>query len=42
VEIPRKWDIVKERKTLWYSSGSLDHLKGVECNPHPLGQHNME
>jgi hypothetical protein len=37
VEIPRKWDIVKERKTLWYSSGSLDHLKGVECNPHVGG-----
>jgi hypothetical protein len=24
------------RKKLWYSSGSLDHLKGVECNPRPL------
>jgi hypothetical protein len=23
---------------VWY----LDHLKGVECNPHPLGHHNME
>jgi hypothetical protein len=42
VEIPRKRDIVKERKTLWYSSGSLDHLKGVECNPRPLGCHNVE
>jgi hypothetical protein len=42
VEIPRKRDIVKERKTPWYSSGSLDHLKGVECNPRPLGRHNME
>jgi hypothetical protein len=42
VEIPRKWDIVKGRETLWYSSGSLDHLKGVECNPRPLGCHNME
>jgi hypothetical protein len=42
VEIPRKRDIVKERKTLWYSSGSLDHLKGVECNPRPLGRHNVE
>jgi hypothetical protein len=20
----------------------LDHLKEVECNPHPLGRHNME
>jgi hypothetical protein len=20
----------------------LDHLKGVECNPRPLGRHNME
>jgi hypothetical protein len=42
VEIPRKRDIVKERKTPWYSSGSLDHLKGVESNPRPLGRHNME
>ena len=42
VEIPRKRDIVKERKTPWYSSGSLDHLKGVECNPRPLGRHNVE
>jgi hypothetical protein len=42
VEIPRKRDIVKERKTPWYSSGSLDHLKGVECNPRPLGCHNVE
>ena len=42
VEIPRKRDIVKERKTLWYSSGSLDQLKGVECNPHPLGHHNVQ
>jgi hypothetical protein len=21
---------------------SLDHLRGVECNPCPLGHHNME
>jgi hypothetical protein len=42
VEIPRKRDIVKERKTPWYSSGSLDHLKGVECNPRPLGCHNVD
>jgi hypothetical protein len=27
---------------LWYSSQSLDHLKGVECNPRPLGRHNVE
>jgi hypothetical protein len=20
----------------------LDHLKGVECNPRPLGRHNVE
>jgi hypothetical protein len=31
-----------ERKRLWYSSWSSDHLKGVECNPRPLGRHNME
>jgi hypothetical protein len=42
VEIPRKRDIVKERETPWYSSGSLDHLKEVECNPRPLGCHNVE
>jgi hypothetical protein len=42
VEIPHKRDIVKERKTPWYSSGSFDHLKGVECNPRPLGRHNVE
>jgi hypothetical protein len=42
VEIPRKRDIVKGRETSWYSSGSLDHLKGVECNLRPLGRHNVE
>jgi hypothetical protein len=42
VEIPRKRDIVKQSKTPWYSSGSLDHLRGVDCNPRPLGRHNME
>ena len=42
VEIPRERDIVKQRETQWYSSGSLDRLKGVECNPRPLGRHNME
>jgi hypothetical protein len=36
VEIPRERDIVKQRETPWYSSGSLDRLKGVECNPRPL------
>jgi hypothetical protein len=36
VEIPRKRDIVKQSKTSWYSSGSLDRLRGVECNPRPL------
>ena len=29
-------------ETPWYSSWSLDHLKGVECNPRPLGRHNVE
>jgi hypothetical protein len=42
VEIPRKRDIVKQSKTPWYSSGSLDRLRGVDCNPRPLGRHNME
>jgi hypothetical protein len=31
----------KEEKS-WYSSWSLDHLKGVECNPRPLIRHNVE
>jgi hypothetical protein len=31
-----------KRKRPWYSSRSLDHLKGVECNPRPLGRHNVE
>jgi hypothetical protein len=30
-----------ERKP-WYSSESMDHLKGVECNPRVLGHHNVE
>ena len=42
VEIPRKRDIVKQSKTPWYSSGSLDRLRGVDCNPRPLGRHNVE
>jgi hypothetical protein len=41
VEIPRKRDIVKS-KTPWYSSGFLDRLRGVDCNPRPLGRHNVE
>ena len=32
----------QKKKRPWYSSRSLDHLKGVECNPHPLGRHNVE
>jgi hypothetical protein len=42
VEIPRKRDIAKGKETPWYSSGSLDHLRGVDCNPRPLGRHNVE
>jgi hypothetical protein len=42
VEIPRKRDIEKQSKTPWYSSGSLDRLRGVDCNPRPLGRHNVE
>jgi hypothetical protein len=42
VEIPRKRDIVKGKEIPWYSSGSLDHLRGVDCNPRPLGHHNVE
>jgi hypothetical protein len=32
----------KQSKTPWYSSGSFDRLRGVDCNPRPLGRHNME
>jgi hypothetical protein len=42
VETPRKRDIVKGKETPWYSSRSLDHLKGVERNPRPSGRHNVE
>jgi hypothetical protein len=30
------------RKKPWYLSGSLDHLKGVECNPRSLERHNVK
>jgi hypothetical protein len=42
VEIPRKREGYSKDKRPWYSSRSLDHLKGVECNPRPLGRHNVE
>jgi hypothetical protein len=42
VEIPRKWEEYSKGKRSWYSSRSLDHLKRVECNPRPLGRHNVE
>jgi hypothetical protein len=42
VEIPRKRDIERQSKTPWYSSGSLDRLRGVDCNPRPLRRHNVE
>jgi hypothetical protein len=42
VEIPRKRDIERQSKTPWYSGWSLDRLRGVECNPCPLGRHNVE
>jgi hypothetical protein len=42
VEIPRKREEYSKNKRPWYSSWSLDHLKGVECNPRPLGRHNMK
>jgi hypothetical protein len=42
VEIPREWDKDKQGKILWYSSGSLDRLRGVDCNPRPSGRHNVE
>jgi hypothetical protein len=42
VEIPRKWEVYSKEKRPWYSSCSLDQLKGVECNPRPLGRHNVK
>jgi hypothetical protein len=42
VEIPRNREEYSKIKTPWYSSWSLDRLKGVECNPRPLGRHNVE
>jgi hypothetical protein len=42
VEIPHERDIEKQSKTPLYSSGSLDRLRGVDCNPRPLGRHNVE
>jgi hypothetical protein len=41
VEIPRKREKTSKER-LWYSNWSSDHVKGVECNPHPLGRHNVE
>jgi hypothetical protein len=40
-EIPHKGINLRQTEP-WYSSGSLNHLKGVECNPRPLGCHNMD
>ena len=42
IEIPRKRKENSKKKRPWYSSRSLDHLKEVECNPRPLGCHNVE
>jgi hypothetical protein len=42
VEIPRKQNIERQSKTPWYSSWSLDRLRGVDCNLRPLGRHNVE
>jgi hypothetical protein len=42
VDIPRKREGYSKDKRPWYSSRSLDHLKWVECNPRPLGRHNVE
>jgi hypothetical protein len=39
VEIPCKREKIKARKAMVFK---LDHLKGVECNPRPLGRHNVE
>jgi hypothetical protein len=42
MEIPRKREKEISKEKSLYSSWSLDHLKGVECNPRPLGRHNVE
>ena len=42
MEIPHKGNIYYKEEKPWYSSGSLDRLKGVECNSRPLGRHNVE
>jgi hypothetical protein len=42
VEIPHKREKEISKEKPRYSSWSLDHLKGVECNPCPLGRHNVE
>jgi hypothetical protein len=42
MEIPHKGNIYYKEEKPWYSSGSLDRLKGVEYNPRPLGRHNVE
>ena len=31
-----------EAPSRFATSGSLDRLRGVDCNPRPLGRHNME
>jgi hypothetical protein len=36
VEIPHKGNICYKEEKLWYSSGSLYRLKGVECNPREM------
>jgi hypothetical protein len=41
VEIPRKREDTLFKKTLVFKS-IIGSLKGVECNPHPLGCHNVE
>jgi hypothetical protein len=41
VKIPQNQDIVRYKEEPCYSSLSLDHLRGVDCNLRPLGRHNV-
>jgi hypothetical protein len=42
VEIPHKRENKYKEENRGIQVNHLDHLKGVECNPRPLGRHNVE
>jgi hypothetical protein len=41
VEIPRKWENTLKEKTVVFKL-IIGSLERVECNPRPLGRHNVE